>query len=180
MHKLASVLTMFAMSATAADFRALDIAQSCASAREWEVARGSTPMPGRTGAGADIYAFTGREFDRHLYFSYFCAHGDLFTGNYSFPIESLEQAVDSYRDVHSILLSTYGNAFVDNSPWNGDGDRRSIATDSSKYMTNWRTSRVSATLSIMPNQPTEKSGWRVFLVIAPVLSKAESPPRQGP
>jgi hypothetical protein len=176
MRKLAFALTMLSTSASAADFRALDIGQSCASAREWEVARGSTPMPGRAGAGADVYAFTGREFDRNLYFSYFCMHGDLFTGNYSFPIESLEQAVDSYRDVHGLLLSRYGDPFVDNSPWNRDSDKRSIATDSSKYMTNWRTPRVSATLSIMPNQPTEKSGWRVFLVIAPVLSKAKSPP----
>jgi hypothetical protein len=59
-----------------------------------------------------IYAFTGREFDRDLFFSYFCMHGDLFTGNYSFPIESLEQAADSYRDVHAKMLSTYGDAFV--------------------------------------------------------------------
>jgi hypothetical protein len=54
-HKLAFLLMMFAMSATAADFRALDIGQSCASAREWEVARGSTPMPGRTGAAGNPY-----------------------------------------------------------------------------------------------------------------------------
>jgi hypothetical protein len=180
MHKLALVLTMLAMSATAADFRALDIGQSCASAREWEVAHGSTPVPGRTGPGADIYAFEGREFDRDLFLSYFCMHGDLFTGNYSFPIESLDQAAASYRDVHDRLLSIYGDTSVDNSPWNGIADRRSIATDSSKYMTYWKTSRVTATLSIMPNQPNENPGWRVFLVIAPVLSKAKSPPRQDP
>ena len=176
MLKLALAATIFSLSATAADFRALDIGQSCTTAREWEVARGSTPMPGRTGAGADIYAFTGREFDRDLFFSYFCMHGELFTGNYSFPIESLEQAAESYRDVHAILLSTYGDAFVDNSPWSGDGDRRFMATELSRFNTNWRTSRVSATLTIMPSQTGEKSGWRVFLVIASAHLKAKAPP----
>src|ERR1700730_15031437 len=49
MHKLALLLTIYAMSATAADFRALDNGQSCASAREWEMARGSTPKQGSVG-----------------------------------------------------------------------------------------------------------------------------------
>jgi hypothetical protein len=133
-------------------------------------------MPWRGGAGADIYAFTGREFDRDLFFSYFCMHGELFTGNYSFPIETLQQAADSYRDVHARLLSLYGDAFVDNSPWSGNGDERFIATDPSKYMTNWRTSRVSAAPTIMPNQTGEKSGWRVFLVIGSAHLKSKAPP----
>src|ERR1700733_8513524 len=111
MLKLPLAATIFSLSATAADFRALNIGQACTTAREWDGARGSTPMPGRTGAGADIYAFTGREFDRDLFFSYFCMHGELFTGNYSFPIESLEQAAESYRDVHAIFFSPFGEAF---------------------------------------------------------------------
>jgi hypothetical protein len=174
MKIIAFVITMFAISATAADFRALDIGQSCVSAQDWEVSKGSAPIPERM--GPDIYAFNGREFDRDIFLSYFCVNGALFTGNYSFPIESLERAAATYRDIHARLLSTYGDAFVDNSPWNSDGDRRFIASVASRYMTNWRTSRVSATLTIMPNQPSEQSGWRVFLVISSVHPKVKLPP----
>ena len=174
MRKLGFALTMFAISATAADFRALDIGQSCGSAREWEVAQGSTPMPGSAVPGADIYAFEGREFDRDVYLSYFCMHGTLFTGNYSFPIESLDQAVDSYRDIRERLLSVYGETSSDASPWSGAGDMRSTGIDSPKYMTFWRTAGASTTLSLMRNKPSEKPGWRVFLVIGPVTSKATS------
>ncbi len=84
MYKLALIMTIFTMSARAADFRALDIGQSCALAREWEVSKGSIPTPGRKGPGADIYAFEGRDFDRELSFSYFCIDGNLFAGNYFF------------------------------------------------------------------------------------------------
>lgn len=172
MHKTAFALTMFAISASAADFRALDIGQSCASAAKWEAAQGSTSMPGKAGPGADIYTFEGREFDRDVYLSYFCTHGTLFTGNYSFPIESLDQAVDSYREIRERLLSVYGDASSDASPWSGEGDVRSTGIDSPKYMTVWRTRRASTTLSLMRNQPSEKPGWRVFLVVGPVTSKA--------
>ena len=174
MHKTAFALTMFAISASAADFRALDIGQSCASAAKWEAAQGSTSMPGKAGPGADIYTFEGREFDRDVYLSYFCTHGTLFTGNYSFPIESLDQAVDSYREIRERLLSVYGDASSDASPWSGEGDVRSTGIDSPKYMTVWRTRRASTTLSLMRNQPSEKPGWRVFLVVGPVTSKATS------
>jgi hypothetical protein len=165
---------MFSISATGADFRTLDLGQSCTSAREWEVARGSTPMPGSAGPGADIYAFEGREFDRDVYLSYFCMHGVLFTGNHSFPIESLDQAVDSYRDIRERLLSVYGDTSSDASPWSGAGDMRSTGIDSPKYMTFWRTTRGSTTLSLMRNKPSERPGWRVFLVIGPVTKWAHS------
>lgn len=178
MHKLTFALTMFFISANAADFRALDLGQSCASAREWEVAQGSTPMPGSAGPGAEIYAFEGREFDRAVYLTYFCTHGTLFTGNYSFPIDSLDQAVDSYRDIRERLLSVYGDTSGDASPWGGAGNTQSTGIESPKYMTFWRTARAISSLSLMRNKPSEKSGWRVFLVIGPVSSKAtaQSPP----
>jgi hypothetical protein len=175
MRKLAFALMLFVLPVSATDFRALDIGQSCASAREWELARGSAPMQGRAGPGADIYSFEGREFDRDVYLSYFCMNGALFTGNYSFPIESLDQAVDSYRDIRERLLSIYGDTSDDASPWSGAGDIRSTGIDSPIYMTHWKTARVSTTLSLMRNHPPEKAGWRVFLVIGPVTSKATPP-----
>jgi hypothetical protein len=174
MHKLALLLTMFAMSATAADFRALDIGQSCASAREWEIARGSTPKQGSVGPGADIYAFEGREFDRDVYLSYFCMHGALFTGNYSLPIESLDQALDSYRDIRERLLSVYGDTSSDDSPWSGAGIKQATGIDSPKFMTYWTTDRVTTTLTLMRNKPSESPGWRVFIVIRSAISKAKS------
>jgi hypothetical protein len=174
MHKPAYLLTILAMSATAADFRALDIGQSCATAREWEVVRGSTPMQGAAGPGADIYGFEAQEFGRDVYLSYFCIHGTLFTGNYSFPIESLDKALESFHEIHDQMLFAYGDTSSDNSPWNGDGEMQSTTIESPKYMTHWQTTRVSTTLSLMRNKPSESPGWRVFIVIGPVHPKAIS------
>jgi len=54
MLKLAFAATIFAVSANAADFRALNIGQSCVSVRESEIAQGSTPLPARTGEASEI------------------------------------------------------------------------------------------------------------------------------
>lgn len=165
MRTLLAFLTLSAFGASGADFRALDIGQPCASAPAWEIAHGSTPLPWNTVQGGENYAFKSREFDREIVVMYFCVHESLFTGNYYFPIESLDQAVEGYRNIHSRLRSSYGETFLDSSPWNGYGDNRSVAPDPRHYMTTWRTSRVSATLALMPNHPSESAGFRVFVVI---------------
>jgi hypothetical protein len=174
MHKLALLLTVFAASATAADFRALNVGESCATAREWEIAQGSTALKTSTGGGADIYGFQGQAFGRGVYLSYFCRNGLLFTGNYSFPIESLDQAVESYREIHDQMLSIYGEAFLDQSPWNGNIDAQATSLESPKYLTSWTAPRTHTSLTLMRSQPSEITGWRVFIVIGPSLSKSPS------
>lgn len=172
MLRLTLALTMIAMSATAADFRELNIGEACGTAREWEAAKGSTLISDRTGADAEIIAFKGWDFGRDLFFSYFCQHGELFTGNYYFPIESSEQVANTYREIHATLLSAYGDTFMDNSPWRSDGDPRFILKNGTRYITSWRTSRLNINLTVIPNQKNENSGLRVFLIIGPLRSSS--------
>jgi hypothetical protein len=172
MFKLVFAATMFAASASAADFRALDFGQSCVWVPEWELAHGSTPAGAPAGNTGPQLAYTGREFDRDLYFFYFCRHGKLFSGNYFFPIVSLEHVSDVYSDVYTRLLSTYGEASADNSPVNR-GDLSFSETDLPNIYTNWRTSRVSVTLAIRPDRKGDNSGWRIVLVVFPADIKAQ-------
>jgi hypothetical protein len=166
MRTFVALLTLFATQTSASDFRAVDIGQPCSSVQAWEIAQGSTQIPWTAPTGAETYAFKARQFDQQIVVMYFCIHGSLFTGNYFFPIELLKQAVESYRSVDEKLLSSYGETFIDNSPWNRYGEMRLVAPDARNYMTVWTTARVSTTLSLMPNQPSENPGLRVFLVIS--------------
>jgi hypothetical protein len=85
-HNYAFLLALIAVSAEGADFRALDIGQSCATVVEWEIAHGSTPVPWTTVPGAETYAFRVRQFDRDILAQYVCVKGNLLAGNYLFPL----------------------------------------------------------------------------------------------
>jgi hypothetical protein len=103
--------------------------------------------------------------------TYFCLKGTLFSGNYYFPVEQLDAAVNSYRAAYDLLVSMYGAPLVDNSPWQvgtSSKDPRAIASDPREYMTAWKTPRSNATISLMPNFPSESLGRRVFIVVSPL------------
>jgi hypothetical protein len=153
----------------AADFRALDIGDACASVQAKEEIRGSVAIPWKQLSGADTYAFRGRDFDRDLTITYFCPKGALFSGNYYFPVEQFDAVVNSYHKAYDLMISRYGTPFVDNSPWQlgaQERDPRWIASDPRKYMTSWKTTRVFATMSLMQSFESEGPGWRVFVVVS--------------
>lgn len=175
MYRFTALMLTLAMSATAADFRALNIGESCASAREWEFAKGSTPtqLPNSSG-NSYLLGFQGQALGRDVYLSYLCRDGVLFTGNYSFPVESWDEAVESYRQIHDEMLSINGDTSMDASPWNGNVGPTSTSLESPKYATTWSSARVVTSLSLMRNQPSEKTGWRVFIVVGPAHTKSTS------
>lgn len=150
----------------AADFRGLDFGAPCNAAPAHEQARGSVAIPWKTIPGADVYAFTGREYNRDLVIMYFCPQGTLFSGNYFFPIEQPEKTVSSYRDVYDLLVAVYGAPFVDTTPWQVGGstkDPRVISSDPQKYLTSWITPLLNVNMAIRLSN--ESPGWRVFVVI---------------
>jgi hypothetical protein len=160
---------LIAAPADAADFRTLDLGAPCDAAPAREQARGSVAIPWKKIPGADVYAFTGRDYDRDLVVMYFCPQGTLFSGNYFFPIEQPEKAVTSYRGVYDLLIAVYGAPFVDNTPWQVGGstkDERVINPDPWMYMTAWRTPRLNINMAITQGQESEGPGWRVFVVIS--------------
>jgi hypothetical protein len=84
MRKIAFVLEMFAISAAAADFRAVDFGQYCSTIPEWEASHGSSPTPWPKPHVAS-YAFRVQRFDRIVTATYVCADGKLIQGNYFSP-----------------------------------------------------------------------------------------------
>jgi hypothetical protein len=161
------ILTVFAARAGAADFRAADLGASCASVPTFEDSVGSSRLPWQGAEGLEGYSFAGRAFDRVVTINYFCPEGHLEAGDYLFPIEGLETAVDSYRRLHEQLVNSYGVTFVDNTPWQaGDTpkDPRYVQPDPRKYVTSWEMEGLFVTVSLMRNFRTEQYGWRVIVM----------------
>jgi hypothetical protein len=120
-------------------------------------------------------AFEGKAFGRELIFTYFCPKGVLFTGNYYFPVETLNEVIASYESVHKQLSVTFGAPWLDNSPWMQPAvDPRWLQSDPKHYMTTWNTSRLRVSTSIMPSQEGEPKGWRLFMVYSGELSRERS------
>ena len=151
----------------ATDFRALDLGDPCGPVQTREKALGSVAIPWPRWAGADIYAFAGRDFDRDLKLTYFCTNGRLYSGGYYFPVEKLEDALNTYRAVYESLLSMYGEPYVQDMPWQvGPGSNpRGMPPESRGYETVWKTPRLDARMGIASNFPSESPGRRVFVEI---------------
>jgi hypothetical protein len=162
-------VTLISAPADAEDFRTLNLGSPCDAVPAREQARGSVAIPWKKIPGANVYAFTGRDYDRDLVVMYFCPQGTLFSGNYFFPIEQPENAVTSYRGVYDLLVAVYGAPFVDNTPWQVGGstkDERVINPDPRMYMTAWRTPRLNVNMCFVQGNESEGPGWRVFVVIS--------------
>jgi hypothetical protein len=165
MRHLALTILAWSGIASAADFRVLDLGARCADIALLEASLGSTKVEWTPIEGAQVFGFRGSAFDRSLLFTYLCKHDVLMTGNYFFPIENLDTAVSSYRAVHDNLSGTYGAPRLDNSPWMQPYlEPRALQQDPRKYVTTWDNSRVAITISIMPAQPSEPEGLRVFVL----------------
>jgi hypothetical protein len=164
MRKIVFALGMFAISATAADFRAVDFGQYCSTIPEWEASQGSSPTPWPKPHAAS-YAFRVQQFDRIITATYVCADGKLIQGNYFFPVESWSQTTDSYRATYEALRDIYGDTIAESLPWRRKEDSEPPAiTHPRVYMTSWRTPKVSVTMYIVPNEQWEPVGWRVFVM----------------
>jgi hypothetical protein len=116
--------------------------------------------------GIGMIAFEGIAFDRRVVIAYFCPKGELFTGNYFFPVEEMAAALASYEAVHKQLSAIYGAPWLDNTPWMQPAvDPRWLQSDSRYYSTTWDTSRIKVTTMLMPSQADERPGWRIAIVV---------------
>jgi len=163
MCKLAFLLALTSFPAGAADFRAIDVGQSCDTVQAWELAHGSIPIPSHTSSGASVYAYTADEYGQHIVVTYLCKNGTLFTGNREFPVGSWSQAVENYRKLYESLRSEYGVPAREGHPWDDRSDQQEIAEHWIRHMTVWRVSEGNVMLTIQPNQPfkPELPIWRV-------------------
>ena len=171
------ILAVFAARAGAADFRAVDLGASCASVEKFEESVGSRQLPWQGAEGLEGYSNLGRAFDRVVTINYFCLEGHLEAGHYLFPIEELETAVESFRQLHEQLVNSCGVPFVDNTPWQGEGspkDPRSVQSDPREYLTSWRMGSAWVSVSLMRNFTTEQPGWRVIVMYRELEDGARS------
>jgi hypothetical protein len=164
MRWLVITLTLMAARVYGADFRVLDFEETCAHAGQREGALGSRQI-GWNPSGPEYLAFQAQEFERQVSVLYFCPKGVLFTGNYFFPTEGFDDALESFRSLYDSLNSTYGEPFLDNTPWQRNSDRRFVSPDPHRYMVTWKSSRVQTTMSVMRGHDKSDSTWHVFVVV---------------
>ena len=178
LQKIVVVIVLFVGSASAADFRALDVGESCATVRDSEIAVGSTPTTW-SGISPHVYAFTGQEFGREVEISYFCPYGTLVTGNYFIPERSLNDAVRSYREVYAKLSSKLGEPTLDNSPWQKETEKNHlpVPSDQSKYYVAWHGQRMDTVLSFLLSGDNTNANWKVAIAVMPNKDTREATPK---
>ena len=172
---VAVLLALLTATVNASDVRVLNIGDSCADVEAKEAALGSKPIPWGRISGASAHAFKVRDFDGDVELMYLCYDDKLFTGNYVWRFELLDNAANSFRSVHDQLVRAYGTPFLDTPPWHvRDRAQPAIITsEPSAYATDWRTSRIHAHLMIVRNRGD--IGWHVTLVIGPAPEGAGRP-----
>src|SRR5580658_7401821 len=94
------LLVILAARADAADFRVLNIGDACVGVEAKEAALGSKSVPRNDTPRTVAHAFEAKEFGRDLVVLYLCDEGRLYSGNYRLPLEGLEDAVKSFRNLH--------------------------------------------------------------------------------
>ncbi|MGC1458179.1 MAG: hypothetical protein WA825_07875 [Steroidobacteraceae bacterium] len=165
------LLIVFAARADAADFRVLNIGDACVGLEAKEAALGSKAIPRNGTPNTVTNAFEAKEFGRDVVVLYLCNEGRLNTGNYRLPLEDLNDAVKSFRNVHDQLLRKYGTSFLDSSPWHVRDVTQPaiISSQPNEYYTEWRTPRLLAHLMIVQGRQPNGSigGWTVSLFIVP-------------
>ncbi len=161
--------TLLASSVSAADFRVLNFGDRCDSVGALEKALGSREASW-PGLSPDVPAFTGRAFDREVTITYFCVHGKFAVGNYFFPIQPLDDAVQSLHEVYDSLTSTYGAPYTDFTPWHGANSQFvTVAPDPSKYSAYWRGEQTHTIISLRPGGDAPGTSWKVAIAVGPPI-----------
>jgi hypothetical protein len=165
MYRLTIVLIAFALPAAAADFRAVDIGESCNNVDAWEMARSSTRNLTHADPPLDVYSYNVEEFGRRVTVRYLCHSGKFISGHYDFSTETWTQAVATYSDIYKSLRSTYGAPSTDDHP-TGDIDNKARSSNHwTTHIAAWEKSTSSMVLIIAPKQPAkpEQDEWHVVI-----------------
>jgi hypothetical protein len=165
MRRLTVLLAILVLPAEAADFRAIDIGQSCTTVDAWEMAHGSTRNTTHSDSGLEVYSYSIEQIGRRVLVTYLCHSGKFFSGYYDFPREPWLQAVKTYNDAYSSLRTTKGAPSIEDHP-SGDIDNKTRSPNHwTTYISVWKESNADVVLSIMPSQPSkpELDEWHVLI-----------------
>lgn len=167
MRWLGLALSLLATPVAAADFRVLDFGGSCEAAPKLEKALGSAQIPSQSGPNQQT--FKGSVFDREATIMYMCQEGRLVLGNYLFPKQTFEAALESLHHIYDGFTSIYGVPFVDSSPWQygsaSSDPLHLVSPDPVMYMAAWRDARVHLSLFVRSaSRDKIAADWSVLVV----------------
>lgn len=173
------VLTLLlAAQLQAADFRTTDFGDSCALIANREAALGNEPIKWGED-NANVRAFKAHEFGRDVPVVYVCLKGVLRLGNYFFPQQEKDAALETLRATYDGLISTYGVPFLDSTPWQyGEGTIHPwvVASEPQGYRASWKTPTISFYTALMLRGDQAGPNWGVIVVFS---KNEEKTPRRA-
>jgi hypothetical protein len=167
MHRLTILLMIFTVPAGAADFRSIDIGQSCNAVDAWEMAHGSTRNITRADPGLEVYSYNVEQFGRRVIVRYLCHYGKFFSGHYDFPLEPWPQAVKTYRATYNSIRSIHGAPSTEDHASDDIDNRARSPNHWTTHISEWKDSKADIVLSIVPYQPSkpELDEWHVLIEV---------------
>ena len=167
MYRLTISLVIFALPAGAADFRSIDIGQTCNTVDAWEMAHGSTRNITHADSGLEVYSYNVEEFGRRVIVRYFCHYGKFFSGHFDFPREPWLQAVETYRNTYNSLRSIHGAPSTEAHPSDDIDNQARSPNHWTTHISVWKDSKANTVLSIVPSQPSkpELDQWHVLIEV---------------
>ena len=178
MHAYFLALACLPTLVIAAEIPRHHIGKSCAAIRVEEANHRSVPIKWRRIQGFEPLAYTVSELTQHVPVLYMCKNGRLWAENHFLWIKPLSEAGMEFHTLYDILFGYYGPAFHDWTPWQRGQERqlpnRFLPKSPAEYMASWSARSFDAILSVQPNFPGEKNGWRVAITVTIPSPKARS------
>jgi hypothetical protein len=148
-----------------AEFRAIDIGQSCNTVNAWEIAHGSKRNVTHADPPLEVYSYSAEELGRQIAVRYMCYNGKLSSTQSSFPREPWSRAVETYRNAYGLLKSSHGEPLTETAPENENSNETRSAGHWATPISVWQFSGTKLVLMITPNQPSkpELDEWHVTI-----------------
>ena len=155
------LLCLVASAAFAADFRTLDIGDSCENVVEQETNLGSTLI--QEGSDGSQYFFMASLFDRAVTVVYWCSENVLFRGVYLFDKTDYRDARALYARAKASVTRTFGTPVHDEESEEFRNKLREpgLLKKEQAYAAIWQKQDLRVHLSLYG--PAGGEGWRAFL-----------------
>lgn len=163
-RRVAAALVFFAaVSASGADFRALDFDAACDGVAARESALGSQSYEGKLPSGYQ-FAFRGRQLERDVVIAYACRDGKFYRGAYIFDVRDAEEATQVYGALKRQVTRDLGRPYYDFASAEHRRKMEEIGATLSQADTQvafWKNAVYEAHASVA--EPARERGWRVSL-----------------
>lgn len=156
---------LFYQVAVGETFRAATFGAACAVIPAQEKALGSKQVA-LNDESSGFLAFSTELFGEEVRVVYLCKDGLLFTENYYFPKRTSELSLRDFRRVYDDFNSRYGQALLDNTPWQSSVDPRTVEKNPVRYYVTWRKDGLRITIALMPQDEDPVTDRHVFIIVS--------------